>query len=219
MAKPIGKRLPFCHNGKGMAVMDGDRARTVDESTIAYAYRPSLLGAAWEFALTDTGIEWVAGSRSGRMAFRNIRVVRMSYKPASMQSRRFVTEIWADGAPKLQIVSVSWKSMVEQERRDRPYSAFIRELHRRLALSAPQARFEQGTNPLKYWPGLIVFVIVALLLAGLTARGLQADTWRGAAIVGVFLALFLWQGGKYFRCNRPGSYRPDALPAEVMPKG
>ena len=42
--------------------MDGDRARTADESTIAYAYRPSLFGAAWEFALTDTGVDWVAGS-------------------------------------------------------------------------------------------------------------------------------------------------------------
>ena len=138
--------------------MDGDRARTADESTIAYAYRPSLFGAAWEFALTDTGIDWVAGSRSGRVPFRNVRAVRMSYKPASMQPHRFVTELWADGAPKLQIVSISWKSMVEQERLDRPYSAFIGELHRRIALAAPQARFEQGTNPLKYWPSLILFV-------------------------------------------------------------
>ncbi len=198
--------------------MDGDRARTADESTIAYAYRPSLFGAAWEFALTDSGIAWTAGSRSGRVPFRDIRVVRMSYKPASMQSHRFVTELWADGAPKLQIVSISWKSMVEQERLDRPYAAFIRELHRRLALSAPQARFEQGVNPLKYWPSLALFVLVALAMAALTARGLQAGTWRGAGIVGVFLALFLWQGGNFFRRNRPAAYRPDALPPEVMPK-
>ncbi len=199
--------------------MDGDRARGADESTIAYAYRPSLLGAAWEFALTDTGIDWVAGSKSGRLPFRNIRTVRMSYKPASMQPHRFVTELWADGAPKLQVVSISWKSMVEQERLDPHYSAFIRELHRRLALAAPQTRFEQGSNPLKYWPGLIVFVIMALALAALLARGLAAGAWQGAGIVGVFLALFLWQGGNFFRRNRPGAYRPDALPPEVMPKG
>ena len=167
--------------------MDGDRARGADESTIAYAYRPSLFGAAWEFVLTDTGIDWVAGSKSGRLPFRNIRIVRMSYKPASMQPHRFVTELWADGAPKLQIVSISWKSMVEQERLDPHYCAFIRELHRRLAKAAPQARFEQGSSPLKYWPGLIVFVIMALALAGLIARGLAAGAWQGAGIVGIFL--------------------------------
>ena len=153
------------------------------------------------------------------MPFRNIRAVRMSYKPASMQPHRFVTELWADGAPKLQIVSVSWKSMVEQERLDRPYSAFIGELHRRLALAAPQARFEQGTNPFKYWPSLILFVVVSLAMAALVTRGMAAGAWRGTGIVAVFLALFLWQGGNFFRRNRPRAYRPDALPPEVMPKG
>jgi hypothetical protein len=199
--------------------MDDDRARTADESTVGYAYRPSLLGAAWEFKLTDTGIDWVAGSRSGRVPFRNIRAVHMSYKPASMQPHRFVTEVWADGAPKLQIVSISWKSMVEQERLDRPYRTFISELHRRIAMAAPQARFEQGSNPLKYWPSLSLFVIVSLAMAALIARGLAAGAGRGAGIVAVFLALFLWQGGNFFRRNRPGTYRPDALPPEVMPKG
>ena len=77
----------------------------------------------------------------------------------------------------------------------------------------------RAVNPLKYWPSLILFVIVALAMAALIARGLQAGAWRGAGIVAVFLALFLWQGGNFFRRNRPGAYRPDALPPEVMPKG
>jgi hypothetical protein len=198
--------------------MNGDRARAADESTIAYAYRPSLLGAPWEFTLVGDGIDWVAGSRSGRIPFRNVRRLRMSYKPASMQSYRFVTEVWAEGAPKLQIVSSSWKSMVERERLDRPYAAFITELHRRIARAAPPARFEQGGNRLTYWLGLIVFVSVALALAALIALGAQAGAWRGAAVVLVFLVLFLWRGGDFFRRNRPGSYRPEALPPELMPK-
>ena len=199
--------------------MDGDRARVADESTITYAYRPSLLGAAWEFALTDDGLTWVAGTKSGRAAYRNIRRVRMSYKPGSIQSHRFITEIWAEGAPKLQIVSSSWKSMVEQERLDRPYSAFITELHRRIAQAAPAARFERGANPLTYWPGLVMFAVVAIMLSALTIRGVADGLWRGAVIVAVFLALFLWQGGNFFRRNRPGAYGPDALPVQLMPKG
>jgi len=45
-----------------------------------------------------------------------------------------------------------------------------------------------------------------------------AHAVAGAA-VGGFLVLFLWQGGNFFRRNRPGLYRPEALPAELMPKG
>jgi hypothetical protein len=39
-----------------------------------------------------------------------------------------------------------------------------------------------------------------------------------AAIVAAFLAFYLWQAGNFFRRNRPGTYRPDALPADVMPR-
>jgi hypothetical protein len=199
--------------------MNADRASVAVASATSYAYRPSLLGAPWEFTLKSDGIDWTAGSKSGHVPFRNIRRMRMSFKPASMQSHRFKTELWAEGAPKLEIVSSSWKSMVEQERLDKPYAAFVAELHRRIALAAPPARYEQGNHPLLYWPGLVTFVGVALGLAWLIVRALQADTRGGAAFIGVFLALFLWQGGNFFRRNRPGFYRPEAPPAELMPKG
>jgi hypothetical protein len=135
-----------------------------------------------------------------------------------MQSHRFMTELWTVGAPKLEILSSSWKSMIEQQRLDRPYTAFVTELHRRIALAAPAARYEQGSNPLLYWPGLIVFAGLALALAVLVVRGLQADTKAGAAFVGCFLLLLLWQGGNFFRRNRPGLYRPEAPPADLLPK-
>jgi hypothetical protein len=186
---------------------------------VAYDYRPSLLGAAWQFKLTGDGIDWATGRKAGHIPFRAVRRLRMSYRPASMQSHRFMTELWAEGAPKLKILSSSWKSMVEQERKDKPYAAFIAELHRRIALAAVPARFEQGSHPLLYWPGLIAFAGVALGLALLVVRALQADSKSGAAFIGGFLVLFLWQSGNYFRRNRPGLYRPEALPAEMIPKG
>ena len=198
--------------------MSIDRA-SAGEGAVAYAYRFSLLGAAWEFKLTGDGIDWAAGRKAGHIPFRSVRRLRMSYRPASMQSHRFMTELWAEGAPKLKILSSSWKSMVEQERKDKSYAAFVAELHRRIALAAPPARFEQGSHPLLYWPGLLVFVAVALGFAVLIARALQAGAMSGAAFVGGFLVLFLWQGGNFFRRNRPGLYRPEALPAELMPKG
>src|ERR1700684_2905054 len=99
----------------------------------AYTYRPSVLGAPWEFRLTDVGIEWVIGRKPGRAAFRDVRRVRMSFRPANMQAHRFMTELWADGVPKLQIMSSSWKSMIEQERLDKPYAALLIEVHRVIA--------------------------------------------------------------------------------------
>jgi hypothetical protein len=196
--------------------MSADPDAAADDAS--YIYRPSLLGAPWEFKLTDTGVEWTAGRRSGRVAFAKVRRVRMSYRPANMQMQRFLTEIWADGAPKLQIASSSWKSMFEQERLDKPYSAFIAELHRRIALAGAAAEFVQGSHPLIYWPGLVVFIGVGLALLLLVLRALQAGAIGGAIFIVAFFALFLWQGGNFFRRNRPGVYRPDTPPPLLVPR-
>jgi hypothetical protein len=185
----------------------------------AYTFRPSVLGAPREYRLASNGLNWAVARKSGHIRFGDIRRLRLTYRPTSMQSHRFMTELWAVGAPKLEILSSSWKSMIEQQRLDRPYTAFVSELHRRIALAAPPARYERGNHPLLYWPGLIVFAGLALALAVLIVRGLQADTKAGAAFVGCFLLLLLWQGGNFFRRNRPGLYRPEAPPAELLPKG
>lgn len=183
----------------------------------AYTYRPSLLGAPFVFRLMADDLAFQAGRRSGTVPYRHIRRVRLSFKPASMQSRRYLTEIWADGAPKLQIVSSTWKSMMEQVRQDGDYSAFLAELHRRIEASGARPVYERGSVPLLYWPGLALFGAVALSLAALTVRGLQSGSMAGALFVAAFLALFLWQGGNFFRRNKPGFYRADDLPRDLVP--
>jgi hypothetical protein len=202
---------------RGKPRMNNDGA-VPPQAAQTYSYRPSLLGAPYEFRLSEHGLDWRVGRKSGHIAWRDVCRVRVSFRPASMQSYRFVTEIWAEGAPKLTIMSTSWKSMVAQERLDASYAAFVAELHRRLAQAQSDARFEQGTNPMQYWPGLAVFVGVSIALAALVARGLQAHAFGGALLVAGFLAFFVWRGGDYFRRNRPRLYRADTLPAELLPK-
>ncbi len=182
-----------------------DGAGPVPESAPAYAYRPSLLGAPHQFVLRDDRIEWTAGSKSGRVLYRDIRRMRLSFRPASMQSHRFMTEIWAPGAPKLQILSSSWKSMVEQERLDKPYAVFVAELHRRIAAAAPPARFEQGSNPILYWPGLIVFAAVSLGLAFLVMRALQSHAMGGAAFIARLYAAVPVAGRKFLSPQPAGT--------------
>jgi hypothetical protein len=107
--------------------------------------------------------------------------------------------------------------MVEQERLDKPYAVFVTELHRRIVAAGGAVRFEQGGNPLTYWPGLAIFGAVALGIAFLVLRALQSDAVAGAVFVAAFLCLLLWHGGNYFRRNRPGLYAPDALPKSLVP--
>jgi hypothetical protein len=193
-----------------------------DDATqdIAYVYKPALMGAPWELALRPDALAWRSGRHEGRIPYASITHVRLSFRPVTMQTRRFLTEIWSPGSgPKLTIASTSWVSMLEQAPQDAAYGAFVRALHRRIAAAGAGTAFVAGSPALVYWSGLAVFAAVALTLVALTVRALTIGEFAGAALVGGFLALFLWQAGLFFLRNRPGRYRPEALPAQLVPGG
>ena len=185
---------------------------------LTYTYRPSLMGAPWQFRLGEHGLDWSAGRYSGIAPYDKIRRVRLSYRPTNMQQQRFLTEVWADGCPKLPIVSSSWKSVFEQEALSRSYVGFVTELHRRMSEAGATAEYRRGGNPLVVWAGFTVFTAVTLGMAWLVLRALQEGEFGGAAFIAAFIALFVWRGWKFFSRNWPGVYRPDALPALLLPK-
>jgi hypothetical protein len=182
-----------------------------------YAYKPSMLGSPWEFALRADGIEWRYGRHSGFVRYDNVRRVRMSYRPMTMQSHRFLTEIWSAEGPKIPIASTSWKSLVEHQRLDSVYSDFIVELHRRMASAGSTAQFSTGTPPPIYWLGATVFAGLMIAMIVLLARSLFQGDWMGAAVIGGLFALFGWQVGNFFHRNMPRRYGPSEVPAIVLP--
>ena len=184
-----------------------------------YIHKPSLMGAPWELRLRPEALEWRTGRHEGRIPYARVTRVRLSFRPVTMQTRRFLAEVWSAGGPRLSIASTSWRSMVEQAAQDQAYGAFMRELHRRIAAAGAAPAYDRGSPALLYWPGLAVFVGVVAGFAVLIVQALDIGAYGGAAVVGAFFALFAWQGGTYFRRNRPGRYRPDALPADLVPDG
>jgi hypothetical protein len=185
----------------------------------SYSYRPSAVGAPRTFRLSGQFLDWDTGRRSGRIALGRIIKVRMSYRPATMQNLRFVTEIWSLDGPRLIIVSTSWKSMAEQVRLDDGYRAFVMELHTRLAAAGSSAQFVSGVHPLMFGAGVLLFVGAGIGLVGLILRAIQANILFGALLIGVFLALFVWQTRNFLLRNRPGCYEPRALPTNLLPRG
>jgi hypothetical protein len=192
-------------------------ASAADATELSYSYRPSLLGAPWMLTLTPAGIAFSTGGRSGVVPYEKIGRLRMAYRPTSMQTTRFTTEIWASGQPPLRIVSTTWKSMVEQQRLDGDYVRFVTALHERVAAAGGNVVCERGRPSLIYWPGLAVFIGVSLGLALLIVRALQARALVPAVFVGIFFATFVWYGATFFGRNRPGHYSVGAPPRDLLP--
>jgi hypothetical protein len=183
-----------------------------------YGYKPNLMGSPWVFRLTDKGIAWEYGRRSALLRYEHVRRVRMSYRPATLQTHRFLTEIWGELSPKLQISSTSFRGLMEQQRQDAEYTAFIGELHRRLATSGSGVRFEAGMNRWLYWLGSLVMLAIAVALVGLMGRTMLNRDIAGFAVVAGVMLLFAWQVGTMFYRNRPLIYRPEQPPPAVLPR-
>jgi len=189
-----------------------------DDGNPTYEFKASLVGAMCQFKLMLDGLHWQVGRRTGNARYDRLRAVRLSYRPVTMQSYRFVTEIWPADQPKIQIVSVSWRSMVSQQRLDAAYAGFITELHRRLAATGGRTQFSIGLPVVTYWVGIVVFSGVLLATAALVLRAVQVAQWSASAVIVIFFGVFAYQLGQYFYRNRPQRYRPDDIPAQVLPK-
>jgi hypothetical protein len=192
---------------------------SVPEAGAVYAYKPSLMGTPWEFRLTPTALEWRNGPREGRIPYAKIRRVRLSFRPATMQGYRFLTQVWADSAPRLDIYSTSWRGMLELARQDGGYRSFVAALHRYLAAAGgTRTEFMCGVSALRYWPAVAVFGGAVVAFAALILRALSEAEWAAAAFIAVFLSLLLWQVGGYVLRNRPGVYRPPDIPPHLLPR-
>ena len=87
-----------------------------------------------------------------------------------------------------------------------------------IAKSGGAAEFRAGLPALLYWPGLLAFLAISRSRRlALAVRALLVGEWAAAALIGGFFALFVWQSGGFFDRNRPGDYRPDAVPEKLVP--
>lgn len=182
-----------------------------------YAFKPSLAGGARQFDLTEQGLAWRSGGRSGVWPLDEIAAVRLSFRPTSMQPRRFRADIAHASGDNVTLYSATWQTAALMTPQDGGYRAFIVELHKRLATMGSKAAFTAGIGRTPYLAGLIAMALVGLGIAALLLRALWIGEFTAALFLGGFAALFVWQIGGFMKRNRPRSYTPDALPADVLP--
>ena len=193
------------------------RAGSGEAAPVSYAYKASLIGAVHRFELTDAGLRWQIGGRSDVWAYRDIAAIRLSYRPVSMQSRRFRADIESTGGARIAILSTTRQTLTLMAPQDRPYRDFIVELQRRMQAAGSTATLRGGIGKTTYAALIVVLALVGLAIGGLMIRALATAEFTGSLFLVGFAALFAWQIGGFVRRNRPRSYGFDDLPVELLP--
>lgn len=183
----------------------------------SYAYKASLIGSAHRFDLTDEGLSWHVGGRSGLWRYGEISAVRLSYRPVSMQQRRFRADLSHAGGGRLVILSTSWQTATLMAAQDLGFRDFIVELHRRMERAGSRAVLTAGLGRVAYVAGLGLMAVLAVAMTSLLVRAAATGEVMGGLFIIGFAALFAWQVGGFIRRNRPQSYTFDRLPGSVLP--
>jgi hypothetical protein len=184
---------------------------------VHYAYKASLIGSAHQFELTDEGLSWQVGARSGLWRYADIAAIRLSYRPVSMQPRRFRADIENANGQRIAVLSTSWQTVTLMTPQDDGYRAFITLLHERMAKARTRAVLIGGIGPKTYAAGVLLLALVGIAIAGLLLRAIDTGEWAGGLFLVGFAALFAWQIGGFIRRNRPRGYTFGHLPEALLP--
>ena len=185
--------------------------------TISYAYKASLVSSAQQFELTDAGLSWRIGRRSDVWPYADIASIRLSYRPMSMQARRFRADIERAGGGRIAILSTTWQTISLMTPQDQGYRAFITELHRRMREAGSRASLTGGIGTTSYAIAVAMLVLLAIAMVGLLIRALATSEFIGALFLVGISIWFAWTIGGFIKRNRPRRYSFDALPATLLP--
>lgn len=194
-----------------------NEAGEVEGEGTVYGYRPRMIGSGYSYRLGEHSLEWVMGSFRGQVPYPMIATVRLGYRPSNFGSRRYIAEIWPRKGAKLEIASASYKSPVALEDQGPAYRAFMGELHRRIAASGADCRFEAGFAPWRWWPMAALAAVTAAALIYVGARTLASGDLSSTLLVAAFMVLFGWQMWPLVTRNRPQRYDPRHIPEQVLP--
>jgi hypothetical protein len=182
-----------------------------------YAFKPSLIGAAHQFELTDGGLSWRLGGRSGVWPYADIAAIRLSYRPVTMQADRFRADIHHASRARMTVVSTSWQTAALMTAQNNDYRSFILGLHERMAQSGSKAILTGGLGRNVHAVGLTLIILLAIGMAALFIRALVTAEFSGALFLLAFAALFGWQIGGFLRRNRPLVYTFSEIPVRLLP--
>ncbi|WP_035642031.1 hypothetical protein [Bradyrhizobium sp. ORS 375] len=190
---------------------------TQSDAPICYAYKASLIGSAQEFELTEQGLSWRFAGHAGLWPYADIAAIRLSYRPVSMQAKRFRAEITHRDGRRLNIISTTWQTVTLMVPQSEAYRTFILALHARLAAAGSTARLTGGLGRTVYAAALAVMAVVTAAMAALLVRALAITEWSGALFLIGFAALFAWQVGGFVVRNKPQTYSFAEVPAALLP--
>jgi hypothetical protein len=188
------------------------------KATILYSHRPKPFAAELELELTAFELIATRGRSVQRFPLTAIEKVTLAFSPRNTAHNAFLCSVRATDGKSIKFDSLSWKSLIETEKKNADFTRFVSTLCERAEAGSPQVELHAGVVPFKH-TGMLVIGI--LMLLGLAASAVYAIGNKSTLVgcVALFMLAYLsWWMWDYLTRNRPTRFRADAIPPSVLPK-
>jgi hypothetical protein len=190
-----------------------------DEDIPTYRQRARPFGPEVTWRLEPEHLYADSGLRNKRVPYGRIAAIRLTYAPTNITSTAFKTVVRLDDGKTLTFGSLAWKSYFDVERQDAAYRAFVTDLVARTGAANPGVMLIAGKSMPIWLAAAVVGAATVATMAGAIAWALSNGSGALAGLATLFLVPFAWQAWGMAVRNRPGTFRPDAVPEALLPKG
>lgn len=189
--------------------------------TLRYSHRAKPFSSELELELTEQELIAVKGRSRQVFPLGSIEYIRLEYSPRNVARLVFRCSVRATDGRSVTFDNLNWLSLIQTERRDADYTAFVTALAER---ATPTARREAGAVPIRFHLVQIIGWLTIALLFGsagyflLRPDGFGSFVSRVYALIGVIFGgyLTIWHL-EFLKRNRPRPFKAGAVPAEVLP--
>jgi hypothetical protein len=190
-----------------------------DRPLATYAHRAKPYAHDAEFRLMPQHLRVEQGKRSGDFPYRDIAMIRLTYKPRNTTNEGYVCKIYRRDGHTASLTNLSWKSLVDLERQDGDYRRFVErliaEVHRANPGVALQAGMPRWLHIITGLAGLIAMIA----LVTVTGQSVLNGGLPVAVLTGILALYCGWWATRYLARNRPRGFVVEAIPEDVLPKG
>ena len=184
-----------------------------------YTHTYNFFKKARSYRLTGSALTWMDEGEAGvkSLPYSDIKEVRLAYRPTRVQRNRYFAHIVPKSGKQIDITNTSFRGLGDLVEHNEAYSAFIRELHRRLVTMRTDATFHKGSSMLGYIGNMLltIFIVAMVVLAFflLTATGVVWIAVVKLAIIAFFVPTLY----RFMKRSRPQDYDPRDIPDDALP--
>jgi hypothetical protein len=185
---------------------------------VSYAHRAKPFSLEAEFRFKPDHLSVAQGKRSGNFPYRDIMMIRLLYKPKNTTNEGYEAKIYRRDKHTASLSNISWKGLIDLERKDAQYRAFIEELVSRVQAANPDVVLQAG---MPVWLHRITAAAGLGAVGIMLVVGFQAvvlGSWQVGVFAVALAAYFCWWASRYISRNRPRSFTAKTIPEDVVPK-